>query len=286
MSIRTPRPAARCLVGHPAVSPAVSPVVRRLTAAAGIVLVGVLLWASQELTRSLGSTRASWSSASSSADWQVVVALVLAGLAWLVVAWGTLATASVLVAKVPGALGRAADRVAEHLLPGAWYRGASLVLGIGLATGAAPWAQAAAAGPARVVSAVPAPAPYLPSPAPYLPSPDRAGPVGPAPATVTDPLLPPSLPSWTPDRPAASSLADAATAILVPAASRPTSSMSDEVVVHRGDTLWTLAARHLGPTATPGEIARAWPRWYQANRQLIGPDPGLIYPGERLTVPR
>ncbi len=57
------------------------------------------------------------------------------------------------------------------------------------------------------------------------------------------------------------------------------------VVVRRGDTLWHLARRHLPAGATDAQIARAWPLWYAANRAVIGPDPGLLLPGQRLRVP-
>ena len=56
-------------------------------------------------------------------------------------------------------------------------------------------------------------------------------------------------------------------------------------VVRRGDTLWDIAAARLGPGATAGDIAAAWPRWYAANRRLIGPDPSHIVPGQRLVPP-
>jgi nucleoid-associated protein YgaU len=56
-------------------------------------------------------------------------------------------------------------------------------------------------------------------------------------------------------------------------------------VVRRGDALWDVAARHLGPQASDREIAREWPRWYAANRAVIGSDPNLIRPGEVLTPP-
>lgn len=58
-----------------------------------------------------------------------------------------------------------------------------------------------------------------------------------------------------------------------------------EVVVRRGDTLWDLAARSLGPGASDAEIAAAWPRWWHANHAAIGPDPDLLLPGTRLCVP-
>jgi hypothetical protein len=57
------------------------------------------------------------------------------------------------------------------------------------------------------------------------------------------------------------------------------------VVVRPGATLWDIARRNLHPGAGAGEIARAWPRWYAANRRVIGPDPNLIVPGMRLRVP-
>ncbi len=61
--------------------------------------------------------------------------------------------------------------------------------------------------------------------------------------------------------------------------------LGDEVVVRRGDTLWDLAARQLGPGAGTARIAAEWPRWYAANRALIGPDPDRLEPGQRLRVP-
>lgn len=61
--------------------------------------------------------------------------------------------------------------------------------------------------------------------------------------------------------------------------------VEDELVVRRGDTLWGIAARHLGEHATDQDVAEAWPRWYAANRDVIGPDPDLIHPGQRLVVP-
>lgn len=44
------------------------------------------------------------------------------------------------------------------------------------------------------------------------------------------------------------------------------------VVVRRGDSLWSLAARELGPRATADAIAARWPDWYAANRHVIGKD--------------
>lgn len=58
------------------------------------------------------------------------------------------------------------------------------------------------------------------------------------------------------------------------------------VVVLRGESLWDIAARHLGPDATAVDIAEAWPQWWHANRDVIGSDPDLILPGQQLRVPQ
>ncbi|MFF0904130.1 UNVERIFIED_CONTAM: LysM domain-containing protein [Kocuria sp. CPCC 205316] len=57
------------------------------------------------------------------------------------------------------------------------------------------------------------------------------------------------------------------------------------VTVVRGDTLWSLAAAHLGPAASDEEVARAWPRWYELNRHVLADGPHRLLPGQRLLVP-
>lgn len=57
------------------------------------------------------------------------------------------------------------------------------------------------------------------------------------------------------------------------------------VLVKPGDSLWRITAQRLGPSASERQIAVGWPYWYRANRQVIGRDPNLIRPGERLTMP-
>ena len=102
----------------------------------------------------------------------------------------------------------------------------------------------------------------------------------PAPVNVTLPApgwLPAPLPAPT------RGCAQRATALVTSADRRMTP--DDEIVVRRGDTLWHLAARSLGPSATAADIASEWPRWWHANRQQIGADPGLLLPGMRLLPP-
>jgi hypothetical protein len=57
------------------------------------------------------------------------------------------------------------------------------------------------------------------------------------------------------------------------------------VVVHRGDSLWSIAARHLPAKATAADIAQLGHRWYATNATVIGPDPNLILPGQILLPP-
>jgi hypothetical protein len=56
------------------------------------------------------------------------------------------------------------------------------------------------------------------------------------------------------------------------------------VTVRPGDSLWSIASRRLGPGATDSAITSAWRRIYATNRRVVGPDPGLIRPGQRLSV--
>ena len=57
------------------------------------------------------------------------------------------------------------------------------------------------------------------------------------------------------------------------------------VVVDPGDTLWSISAEVLRPNATPRQIAAGTERIYALNREQIGPDPNLIFAGQRLSVP-
>ncbi len=59
----------------------------------------------------------------------------------------------------------------------------------------------------------------------------------------------------------------------------------NRVVVRPGDSLWHIAARDLPPGHSEADVARAWPRWYAANRATIGPDPREIKPGQILVRP-
>ncbi len=95
------------------------------------------------------------------------------------------------------------------------------------------------------------------------------------------------VPGWRPTAPRRPPvLVQAAPAVhLVTGAGARSTAPDDEVVVRRGDSLWHLAARSLGPSATVAEIAAEWPRWWRANREVVGADPDLLVPGTRLRPP-
>jgi LysM repeat protein len=57
------------------------------------------------------------------------------------------------------------------------------------------------------------------------------------------------------------------------------------IVVVAGDTLWDLAAAELPPGADAARVAAHWRAIHNANRAVIGPDPDLIRPGQRLRLP-
>jgi hypothetical protein len=58
-----------------------------------------------------------------------------------------------------------------------------------------------------------------------------------------------------------------------------------EVTVLAGDTLWDIASRQLGPSATDVDVALQWPRWYEANKAQIGESPHVLLPGQILKSP-
>lgn len=63
-------------------------------------------------------------------------------------------------------------------------------------------------------------------------------------------------------------------------APRPTA-----VTVAPGDSLWSLARHRLGPDAEDARVALLVDRTHRLNRAVVGPDPSLIHPGQRLRLP-
>jgi nucleoid-associated protein YgaU len=207
------------------------------------------------------------------------VALAAAAGAWAALTWLTAVTLAAVTTAAVAGLGSRAHRRAVALAPAAARR---LVAGLlGLTIAGAPLAAAVPAGAAVVVAVAATDHPDHT---------DRADLTG----ADRDALLVPDRPAalvptgWTPDRPVSTnrrSAGDEAAVRLVAGRPRAERRVVDEVVVRRGDTLWDIAARYLGPDASAAEVAGEWPRWYRANRAVIGADPDLLIPGERLVPP-
>ncbi|MFC7491640.1 MULTISPECIES: LysM peptidoglycan-binding domain-containing protein [unclassified Knoellia] len=207
-----------------------------------------------------------------------LLALAAASIALAIVAWLGLSTVLEVLARLPGRVGRLAQGWSDRLTPVLARRVAAFVLGVGVGVAGGPTQAVAHPRPSSTVASVADPGfvPSLPVPDPGF-GPTAAAP-GLTPATRPAPTLP--APGFTPAAPRVRPQPDPG---LV--GGRPSPATGDEVVVHRGDTLWSIAARHLGPQASDAEIAAAWPRWFAQNRGLIGDDPDLILPGQILRAP-
>ena len=121
----------------------------------------------------------------------------------------------------------------------------------------------------------------------YPPTPDLGPGFRPTPTSTSSArstvAAPAAGPGFRPTRPLPAH--DATGTRLLAPAPRPAAAALDTVTVRRGDSLWSIAQRHLGTIATDAEVARAWPEWYAANRAVIGDDPDLIHPGMQLVPP-
>jgi hypothetical protein len=217
-----------------------------------------------ETVRQLGSP------GRASLDELVVGASSLVALSLL--AWVTLGLLVSVTACLPGRLGAVGGRLRDTIAPAMVRRTAALLLGVSVLS---------ACGPGGAVTGEPTPPPTVSAPV--------AGAAGsaPAPEWVTSVERQsalvgggPPAPEWTP--PPVRALPP-----VTLTAPRTTSGETtpQEVTVHRGDTLWDLAAAHLSADAGDAEIAEAWQRWWALNRDVIGADPDLILPGQVLLVP-
>src|SRR5919112_1925165 len=57
-------------------------------------------------------------------------------------------------------------------------------------------------------------------------------------------------------------------------------SATPRLVVEPGDSLWSISEEHIGPGATPEQIAYEVERIFELNRDQIGENPNLIFPGQ------
>jgi hypothetical protein len=187
-----------------------------------------------------------------------LVALV-ALLAWALAGWLVVAATAVAAARLPGVAGQVFAALAARAAPATLRRTVEVALGLTVTVGAlAPTAaHAVAAGPVT-----PGPEAAAAEPTPLAPSLDWA-----------------AQPTRVAPQPEAAGPAPQRTTTPAPA---------QQVVVQAGDTLWGLAAQALHTSARPvtdARVAQAWPRWWAANRAVIGANPHLLHPGTALTRP-
>jgi hypothetical protein len=185
---------------------------------------------------------------------------------WLAAVWLALGLVAALATRLPGFAGRWSALACRALLPAAARRLVAGSAGLGVLLAPVGALAATACPPAAAASAVSAPA-------------DRHGPGEPLPAPVwPSGHAPHRQAADPPDGPANERVNDSPNGAVK-------RSGNDTLRVRPGDCLWLLAARRLGPDASPAEVAAAWPRWYARNRTVIGADPNLLTPGELLHPP-
>ena len=234
-----------------------------------------------------------------------------AAISALLAGWLALGTLAAAIGELPGLAGRCGRAVADRLAPAALRRGVAFLLGTAVLAAVAPGTAAAATaedrrpGPTASASPGAATAPVTASTAGSATTPGGPGSPGSPEGAPTIVLAPAPDPGFHPVTTVATAVASAGPSVDAPTGTtpRPTTGPTTptglgplgpaprdpadpgRIVVRRGESLWSIAARHLGPTAGPREIAREWPRWYAANRAVIGADPDLIEPGQVLVAP-
>jgi nucleoid-associated protein YgaU len=232
--------------------------------------VGVLAWATRGILAGPGPM-----------GFDALVGLAAACGAWAAFLWLSAGFVVAVGAALPSAAGSGWDRLARQVAPAGVRRAARVLVGALIVTGVAGAAIPAAADTARPAI----PAATAADPLPDLDRPTATGaasPISPsnAPASAApEPATAATSPGPTrrddtgmPDRPR-------------PSEAAPADPDRSPVTVTPGDTLWDIAAAHLGRDATNSDIATEWPRWYAENRAVIGADPDRIFPGQRLLPP-
>lgn len=242
------------------------------TAVGVITAAGLLRWAAgspAELCHAVAADR----------DFEQLLAHAAALLTWLGLSWFCLAVSLEVFSQLPGFIGRGCSAVAVNVSPRVVRRLAQAAIGLTVLAGPistpSAWAVTGA-GPsssaASVASAVSGEVSIDRPVGSLAPATDLDRPTGSF--VAWQPALPVPPPNVTP-------IAPAVIVAGVPHREAP----REGYVVRRGDALWDIAARHLGPGASATDIAREWPRWYAANRTVIGANPNLLRPGELLSPP-
>jgi hypothetical protein len=215
------------------------------------------------------TARDAWTSiaAAGPADPADGILLVVAVLGALLSAWLGLGLSVSALAALPGHLGRTSNVLAARIAPAAARTAVALILGTSLTAVLVPGTAFADTGRTAPIAssqiAFGGLADLAPDASFRLVSDAR-------PAADAAPS-----PSWSPEKATSAGRSS----------SGRIGSQVGEVRVHRGDTLWSIAAHRLGPKATSAEIDAEWHRWFAGNRKVIGADANAIEPGQLLSPP-
>jgi len=241
---------------------------RRADAAAAVLLPAcgaALAWAGWQLGSTVGT-----GSPLQGYGYAELLGLAAAAAGLLILAWCGLGLLLAVAGTVLQLTGHARFAAAAFAASPAFLRRlVAALLGLHLLTAPAATASVPVAGAGPGAPAASAPDNGVPDP--YFSVPD--GSVPGRNAVDVDPSWQPSAPEPAPGPATGRS----------PAPERQSDPAT--IVVRAGDTLWDIAARDLGILATDAEVARHWPRWYAANRAVIGADPQLLLPGQVLSPP-
>ena len=252
-----------------------SPHLQRVAAAvrAGVLIAGIaalLGWAA-------GPPAGAWQSLVSGVDGLVptpdldqLVASSAALAAWLGLSWLALAVFLEVAGVLPGAIGRGCAAIAAKTSPALVRRLVHALIGVSVLAGPLTAGSAFAAGPSTNTSTstgVDRPSSSVAPSSLAVPSLSAASTYTSAPPLALDRPTTAFVPS---PQPAVKRTPAGPAALVTGVAHRDTTEPGDRsthgYVVRRGDTLWDIAARHLGPGATAVDISREWPAWYHANR--------------------
>src|SRR5690625_2340446 len=214
----------------------------------------------------------------------------------IVLAWCALVVVIVALTAVPGRLGMIALTVGSAVAPSGAQRLARLALGVVATT--AQLGVVVLPGTAAPVSGAPL-AVAAPEPAPSVMAASGHAAADTLPPIGRPPVAPPTLVVPAPQGEPASPTPSAPPEVQPPRdalnlAGKPDRLRDDDarpsdqrrsVTVEPGDTLWSIAADHLDDQPSSRAISQAWPLWFAANREVIGPDPDVIRPGMVLVEP-
>lgn len=180
--------------------------------------------------------------------------------------WVGLGMALSALSALPGALGQASTRLADRIAPTVVRKVVAFVLGTALTAALVPGTAVAGSAHLTPRQAVVTSAQYAVG--------VLTNAAGTTHASADEDAAPG--PSWAPDRRTLPANSAGGPGGPVGPVGPVGPSGAHEIVVQRGDNLWSIAARHLGPTATTTEISAEWHRWFAANRRVIGDDANLI----------